>query len=104
SRRQHTRSKRDWSSDVCSSDLDSLGMNSELLEYLVEYCAQNGHTSVRYLEAVALSWHEKGIRTVPDAQDFCASYTRDSFAVMKRSEERRVGKDRRSKSPWSHET
>ena len=62
---------------------DSLGMNSELLEYLVEYCAQNGHTSIRYLETVALSWHEKGIRTVPDAQDFCASYTRDSFAVMK---------------------
>src|SRR5699024_12228122 len=24
SRRRHTRSKRDWSSDVCSSDLDSL--------------------------------------------------------------------------------
>src|SRR5699024_11937205 len=25
SRRRHTRSKRDWSSDVCSSDLSSLG-------------------------------------------------------------------------------
>ncbi len=62
---------------------DGLGMNSELLEYLVEYCAQNGHTSVRYLEAVALGWHEKGIRTALEAQDFCASYTRDSFAVMK---------------------
>src|SRR5207249_7398558 len=24
SRRRHTRSKRDWSSDVCSSDLDSI--------------------------------------------------------------------------------
>ncbi len=62
---------------------DSLGMNSELLEYLVEYCAQNGHTSVRYLEAVALGWHGRGIRTALEAQDFCASYTRDSFAVMK---------------------
>ena len=28
-------------------------------EYLAEYCAQNGHTSVRYLETVALNWHEK---------------------------------------------
>ena len=62
---------------------DSLGMNSDLLEYLVEYCAQNGHTSVRYLETVALSWHARGIRTALDAQDFCSSYTRDSFAVMK---------------------
>src|SRR5699024_11693321 len=26
SRRRHTRSKRDWSSDVCSSDLTILGM------------------------------------------------------------------------------
>src|SRR5699024_11391672 len=25
SRRRHTRSKRDWSSDVCSSDLDQIG-------------------------------------------------------------------------------
>src|SRR5699024_11597277 len=27
SRRRHTRSKRDWSSDVCSSDLLALGWN-----------------------------------------------------------------------------
>src|SRR5699024_11305887 len=26
SRRRHTRSKRDWSSDVCSSDLDQKGI------------------------------------------------------------------------------
>ena len=38
---------------------DTLGMNIGLLEYLAEYCAQNGHTSVRYLETVALNWHEK---------------------------------------------
>ena len=41
---------------------EGLGMSSELLEYLVEYCAQNGHSSVRYLETVAVSWHEKGIK------------------------------------------
>src|SRR5699024_11285915 len=31
SRRRHTRSKRDWSSDVCSSDLPSLRFFDELL-------------------------------------------------------------------------
>lgn len=62
---------------------DSLGMKSEVLEYLVEYCAQNGHTSVRYLETVALSWHERGITTAQQARDYSASYTKDSFAVMK---------------------
>ena len=62
---------------------DTLGMNIGLLEYLAEYCAQNGHTSVRYLETVALSWHEKGIRTALEAQEYITSYTKDAFAVMK---------------------
>ncbi len=62
---------------------DTLGMNIALLEYLAEYCAQNGHTSVRYLETVALSWHEKGIRTAEEAQEYSTSYTKDAFAVMK---------------------
>lgn len=62
---------------------DSLGMKSELLEYLVEYCVQNGHTSLRYLETVAINWHEKGIVTAAQARDFGAAYTKDAFAVMK---------------------
>ncbi|MBS5282968.1 MAG: DnaD domain protein [Clostridiales bacterium] len=62
---------------------EALGMSSELLEYLVEYCAQNNHTSMRYLETVAISWHDKGIKTAQEAKDYCSSYTRDSFAVMK---------------------
>src|SRR5699024_11490898 len=28
SRRRHTRSKRDWSSDVCSSDLDTISLET----------------------------------------------------------------------------
>src|SRR5699024_12135031 len=39
SRRRHTRSKRDWSSDVCSSDLDA----SDIIIYAdpnCVYCAQ----------------------------------------------------------------
>lgn len=62
---------------------DGLHMPVELLEYLTEYCAQNGHTSIRYLETVALSWHEKGFRTVEEAKGYASGFTRDSFAVMK---------------------
>lgn len=62
---------------------DSLGMSSELLEYLVEHCAQNGGTSTHYVETVALKWHQQGIKTAREAQDLSASYSRDSFAVMK---------------------
>src|SRR5699024_11534813 len=39
SRRRHTRSKRDWSSDVCSSDL-----NARYIQYV--NCVANGEGSV----------------------------------------------------------
>lgn len=60
-----------------------LGMSFELLEYLTEYCAQNAHTSIRYLETVALSWHEKGLHTVEAAKAYATGFSRDTFAVMK---------------------
>lgn len=60
-----------------------LGLTFELLEYLTEYCAQNGHTSIRYLETVALSWHEKGLLTVEAAKAYATGFSRDTFAVMK---------------------
>lgn len=62
---------------------DGLSMSAELLEYVVEYCVQEGHTSIRYIETVALSWHERGICTVQEAKNQASSYSRDFFAVMK---------------------
>lgn len=62
---------------------DGLHMTSELLEYLVEYCVQNGHTSIRYIETVGLSWHEKGLLTVEAARAYASGFTKDSFAVMR---------------------
>ncbi|MFR1832794.1 MAG: DnaD domain protein [Lachnospiraceae bacterium] len=62
---------------------DGLHMKKDLLEYLVEYCAQLGHTSIRYLETVALNWHEQGIGTVDEAKTSSTAYTKDVFAVMR---------------------
>ena len=62
---------------------DGLHMGKELLEYLVEYCAQLGHTSIRYIETVAINWHERGIRTVDEAKLSASAYTKEAFAVMK---------------------
>jgi DnaD/phage-associated family protein len=58
-------------------------MPAELLEYVVEYCVQGGHTSIRYIETVAISWHEKGFKTVDDAKNNALTFTKDSFAVMR---------------------
>jgi len=62
---------------------DGLHMTAELLEYVVEYCVQGGHSSIRYIETVALSWHEKGFKTIDDAKCYAVTFSKDSFAVMK---------------------
>jgi len=61
----------------------NLKMAPELLEYLMEYCAQNNHSSLRYAEKVALNWHEKKITTVEEARAYSRSFSKESFAVMK---------------------
>jgi len=62
----------------------NLQMSFNLLEYLLEYCAQKDHSNnVRYLEKTALNWHEIGIRSVEDARAHLAAFTNDTFAVMK---------------------
>lgn len=62
---------------------DGLHMSCELLEYLVEYCVQGDHNSIRYLETVAINWHELGIDTVEKAKQHTASFSNETFAVMK---------------------
>jgi len=61
----------------------NLKIAPELLEYLMEYCAQNNHSSLRYAEKVALNWHEKKITTVEEARAYSRSFSKESFAVMK---------------------
>lgn len=62
---------------------DGLHMSAEMLEYVVEYCVQGGHTSIRYIETVAINWHETGLKNVEEAKAYASSFTRDSFAVMR---------------------
>src|SRR5207249_8626801 len=88
SRRRHTRSKRDWSSDVCSSDLRWL------------------HTAVGHQCACGYHIHDRGRGTsrygtsspVGRVHGNGAESIRSAIA-SKRSEERRVGKECRDR--WS---
>src|SRR5690349_24868378 len=79
SRRRHTRSLRDWSSDVCSSDLRSLEENREL----------------RRDHIAAFGERRRGLeqRRPPESAE-----TLDEPAprLHRRSEERRVGKESRT--------
>src|SRR5690606_39568828 len=99
SRRRHTRFSRDWSSDVCSSDLDQ-----ELDWYLLRYGDHVGVQSlVRALNRLhreepalhQLDGHSSGFRWV-----IGDDHSNSVYAWL-RSEERRVGKECRSRwSPW----
>src|SRR3989440_6153595 len=88
SRRRHTRSDRDWSSDVCSSDLafddpfsgELQAWAEERIEAAFSWCLVHRGDLVAFLAG-----HEESLRALD--------------AVQERSEERRVGKECRSR--WS---
>ncbi len=61
-----------------------LGMSPELAEYVVEHCANAGHTDIHYINRVALTWHERGIRTVEEARERAESFRR-IYGVVKKS-------------------
>src|SRR5699024_12161360 len=92
SRRRHTRSKRDWSSDVCSSDLEYLCMkNGE----------ERGFTAAEFRTAQADGWEKQ----YPYKVGRKKVYMTPSAAETQRSEERRVGKESmegRTGTPWRH--
>lgn len=47
---------------------DGLGFSTELIVYLIESCVSNNHTSIRYIEKVALRWAKQHITTVEEAK------------------------------------
>src|SRR5690606_40884307 len=90
SRRRHTRFSRDWSSDVCSSDLPLVVLDHELGVERGEMSAHERapkNSTVRATPSTSAStsasvvWTEKDARVVPWSPK------------RRRSEERRVGKE-----------
>src|SRR5204862_3181336 len=92
SRRRHTRSLRDWSSDVCSSDLDMWQMVRRLRESGVTIILTTHYIEEAEEMADRIGVINKGELVVVE----------DKSLLMrklgkKRSEERRVGKECRSR-------
>src|SRR5699024_11952421 len=86
SRRRHTRSKRDWSSDVCSSDLTEENTRSEDLGVIYG----SGIGGLTTIQEQIIKMHEKGPQRVSPM------FVPTAIANM-RSEERRVGKECKSR-------
>lgn len=62
---------------------DVLGFSADLIEYLVEYCVSKRHKNLRYIESVALGWHEEGYETVAQAKQQTNTYNKAYFNILK---------------------
>src|SRR5699024_11751635 len=80
SRRRHTRSKRDWSSDVCSSDLALKAQAVAARNYALR-CMSTRSSNAYHM--------------VDTASDQVFRGYEGSSSIIQRSEERRVGKESR---------
>lgn len=61
---------------------EALEMSADLIEYLIEYCVENNHKSIHYIQKVALSWHEQNITTVEQAKCNALLYSKNCYSVL----------------------
>src|SRR5699024_12228799 len=97
---RHTRSKRDWSSDVCSSDLKTSGGISlcQKLEKTTKAatCGQEKHNAQTAAICLSISWVRRKSTFMILTLPACGPKKKCS-TVTARSEERRVGKESKNK-------
>lgn len=62
---------------------DGLRFSRELIEYLVEYCITTGHSSLRYMDKVALGWAENGIDSIEKAKEHVSIRSKAYYSIMK---------------------
>lgn len=62
---------------------DGLKFSPELIEYLVEYCITNGHSSLRYMDKVALGWAENEIDSIEKAKEHVSIHSKAYYSIMK---------------------
>lgn len=68
--------------DTITYFYDSLGFSADLIEYLIEYCVENGHKSIHYIQKVALSWADEHITSVEQARNTSALYNRTCYSIL----------------------
>lgn len=62
---------------------DELHFPVELIEYLIEYCVNNGHRSMRYIEKTAIAWAGEGIISVDMAKRSVSRFKKEYFEILK---------------------
>ena len=68
--------------DAITYFYETLEMSADLIEYLIEYCVENGHKSIHYIQKVALSWHGQDIKTVEQAKTSSILYNKNCYSIL----------------------
>ena len=68
--------------DAITYFYETLQMSADLIEYLIEYCVENGHKSIHYIQKVALSWHSQDIRTAEQAKTNSVLYNKNCYSIL----------------------
>lgn len=63
----------------------TMKLPSEVIEYLIEYIAQNETYSSKYMLTIATSWYEQGIKTRNEAKAFTDKFSKDKKHKTKKS-------------------
>lgn len=77
-------SQTDLQTLVYINDSEGLGLSEDLVDYLLQYCAESGKRDFRYAEKVAIDWKEKGITTVKEAAGCNLKYDKIVYSIMNR--------------------
>lgn len=61
---------------------DTLGLPTDVIEYLFEYCVSSEHKNMRYIESVGIAWADEGIKTLKAAKAKKAIYSKLCYPVL----------------------
>jgi len=61
---------------------DTLGLPTDVIEYLFEYCVSSEHKNIRYIESVGIAWADEGIKTLKAAKAKKAIYSKLCYPVL----------------------
>ena len=61
---------------------ENLGFSNELIDFLLQHCAECDKKSFHYVQKVACEWANRGITTPDEAQAHCAMYSKKIYTIM----------------------
>ena len=61
---------------------DWLRLPLDVIEYLLVYCAENGHRNLRYIEKCALDWADNGIDDLEKALNYVQAFDKNYRTIL----------------------